>query len=229
MNTSVIIVTCAEPDALPFLLSRPSNELAGATLIATGDVVRSAVEQTGVNKARVIDGMTVIQQVRALAGDADCRVSVVVAPDPWGPYRGKGFVRARLLAPLCVSAAGRADLIELRGDGRSLRVKPGLDRRALLVCLLAFEWHNLQGYLVGTAEERRTGAAPALRRAQGQLAKAILVVPVTAVTLCRLVPFIIRTESRARRPATRLRSLWDSLLVRSTNPIVSKGSEVERP
>jgi hypothetical protein len=199
VSTCVIIVTCAEPDALPFLLSLPPGELAEATLVATGDVVRSAVEQTAVNKRRVIGGMATMEQVRALAGDADCHVSVVIARDPWGPYRGKGFVRARLLAPWCLSPTGRADLIELRGDGQSLRAKPGLDRRALLVCLLAFEQRNLRGYLVGTAEEQLTNAAPALRHAQQRLAKAVLVIPVSAVTLARVTTFFLRTEFGARR------------------------------
>ena len=93
MNASVFIVTCSEPDALPFLLSLPPETVAQATLVATGDVVRSAERQTTLANSSIINGLAAVDEVRRIINGAHGRVLVVVAPDPWGPINGKGFVR----------------------------------------------------------------------------------------------------------------------------------------
>lgn len=187
MRTDVIVVTCAEPDAVPFLRSLPREDLTRATLFATRDVVASAIRQTPVGTSHIIGGASAVGEVRSLAGDTQRHVTVVVAPDPWGPYRGRGFVRARILAPWFLSPTGRADLVELRGDGRSFKAECDLSRRALLQRMYSREAHLLRDYVGRGA--LRTGC---------RLAKAALSIPVATITLGRVTLFILRTELDAR-------------------------------
>jgi hypothetical protein len=215
MSADVIIVTCSEPDALPFLLSLPDADLKRVTLVATGDVVRSAERQTQVAATSVINGLAAVDEVRRLTGDAQCRVAVIVAPDPWGPINGKGFVRARLLAPWFIGPGARADLMELCSGGRVLRTRSGLARRALMLRLYARETLLLAEYVVQVGVGRPVGRlATQAGRPVGRLGTllslpravigAALAIPVAAVTLARLIPFILWTEARARMKERRL-------------------------
>jgi len=223
MNADVIVVTCAEPDALPFLLSLHPADLASATLVATGDVVRSAERQTPVAATSIIGGLAAVDEVRRLIGDTQRKVVVIVAPDPWGPFNGKGFVRARLLAPWFLDPGAHADLIELQKGGRVERMRGGLSRAALMRCLYGREALLLTEYVVHAGIGRPAGrivtqvGRPAghlvtqIGRPAGRvatllslpraLAGAVLALPVAAVTLGRLIPFILWTEARARMKA----------------------------
>jgi hypothetical protein len=214
MNADVIVVTCSEPDALPFLLSLPGADLERATLAATGDVVRSAERQMKVAATSVINGLAAVDEVRRLTGEAPCRVAVIVAPDPWGPFNGKGFVRARLLAPWFIGPGARADLIELRTGGRVQRTRPSLGRRELMLHLYARETLLLAEYIVqvgvgrpvgrlATQAGRPVGRLGVLLSLPRALTGAILAIPVATVTLARLIPFILWTEARARMRARR--------------------------
>jgi hypothetical protein len=198
MNADVMVVTCAEPDALPFLLSLPPADLAQATLVATGDVVRAAERQTQVATTAIIGGLGSIDEVRRLIGSRRRNVAVIVAPDPWGPLHGKGFVRARLLAPWFLSPGAGADLIELRSGGRSSRALPNLTRPALMLRLYAREARLLSEYLVRLGVGRPVGAAAPLASLPCALAGAVLALPAAAITLGRVIPFILWTEARAR-------------------------------
>ena len=201
MSADVIVVTCAEPDALPFLLSFSPADLARATLVATGDVVRSAERQTLVATTSTISGLAAVDEVRRLIGDSHRHVAVIVAPDPWGPLHGKGFVRARLLAPWFIGPGGRADLIELRSGGRSYRTLPGLGRTALMLRLYTREALLLIEYLVRKGAGRPMGRAATLVSLPRALVGAVLALPLAAVTVGRLIPFILWTEARARMKA----------------------------
>jgi hypothetical protein len=201
MSADVIVVTCAEPDALPFLLSFSPADLARATLVATGDVVRSAERQTLVATTSTISGLAAVDEVRRLIGDPHRHVAVIVAPDPWGPLHGKGFVRARLLAPCFIGPGGRADLIELRSGGRSYRTLPGLGRTALMLRLYTREALLLIEYLVRKGAGRPMGRAATLVSLPRALVGAVLALPLAAVTVGRLIPFILWTEARARMKA----------------------------
>lgn len=201
MSADVIVVTCAEPDALPFLLSFSPADLARATLVATGDVVRSAERQTLVATTSTISGLAAVDEVRRLIGDSHRNVAVIVAPDPWGPLHGKGFVRARLLAPWFIGPGGRADLIELRSGGRSYRTLPGLGRTALMLRLYTREALLLIEYLVRKGAGRPMGRAATLVSLPRALVGAVLALPLAAVTVGRLIPFILWTEARARMKA----------------------------
>lgn len=212
-HRDALIITCSKPDALPFLLSLPPGDLGQATLVATGDVVRAAERQSLVAVGCIIGGVTAVEEVRHLTGDSTCHVAVIVAPDPWGPFRGKGFVRARLLAPWFIGPGARADLIELRGDGHSYRTLPGLSRKSLMLRLYTREAWLLTEYLVGVGVGRPTGRmATLVSRAGGRplgraatlfslpraLVGALLALPVAAITMSRLLPFILWNEARAR-------------------------------
>jgi hypothetical protein len=203
MSADVFVVTCAEPDALPFLLSLPPAHLARAALVATVDVVRSAERQTPVATTSIISGLAAVDEVRRLIGDPRRHVAVIVAPDPWGPFNGKGFVRARLLAPWFIGPGARADLIELRSGGRSYRTLPGLGRTALMLRLYAREALLLTEYLVRAGVGRPMGRGATLVSLPRALLGAVLALPLAAVTLGRLIPFILWTEARARMKARR--------------------------
>jgi len=179
MSDDVMVVTCGEPDALAFLLSCPADDLGRTTLVATADVVRSASLQTAVANSYVIDGFEAIDEVRRLIGGPRRRLAIVIAPDPWGPLRGKGFVRARLFAPWFLDKGGRADLIELRSGGYLRRVLSERRRGELVLRLYTREVALLCVYLVHVV-----GVA--------------LAIPTAAITLSRLVPFVLWTEARAR-------------------------------
>jgi hypothetical protein len=207
LNADVLIVTCAEPDALPHLLSLSSDELAHATLISTGDVVRSAERQTPIASALIITGITAIKEARRLT-DAGRNVVVIVAPDPWGPINGKGFVRARLLAPWFLGPRNRADLLELDTGGRKRREARCLTRAALARRLYLREVRLLAEYLlkVGLGQpagavarqlDAEAGSRPTLAALPRVLLGAALAVPNSLATLCRILPFILRTELRA--------------------------------
>jgi hypothetical protein len=208
MNADVIIVTCAEPDALPFLLSLPPAELMRATLVGTRDVIRSAERQAPTTATSVINGLAAVDEVRRLIGSTNRNVAVVVAPDPWGPVKGKGFVRARLLAPWFLASGGRAHLVELTRGGGITCTRNDLTRAALLRRLYVREALLLLEYIVRVGVGR-----PADRLAGGPLATllnlpravigAVLAIPVATVTLARLIPFILWTEARARMKARR--------------------------
>lgn len=201
-HRDALIITCSKPDALPFMLSLPPADLAQATLVATGDVVLAAERQSLVAVSCIIGGVTAVDEVRRLIGDRRRHLAVIVAPDPWGPFHGKGFVRARLLAPWFIGPGARADLIELRNGGRSYRTLPGLGRTALALRLYTREALLLTEYLVRKGAGRPMGRAATLVSLPRALVGAGLALPLAAViTVGRLIPFILWTEARARMTA----------------------------
>lgn len=200
MDERVIVVTCSEPDALPFLRAFSASDLAHMTLVATYDVVRSAERQTPVSQAFVIGGLSTLEEARGLLARPGAHVTVVVAPDPWGPFAGKGFVRARQVLPFVLPDVG-VDVIELNHGGRSGRVRRGVGRSAFTSWIRRRELACLADFLVHfgmvTPEGYRSRPAAAAM-AFGRLA----IAPLAAlVTLARILPFIAGTEARARMKA----------------------------
>ena len=197
MSRDLLIVTCAEPDALPFLRSLPADYLAGAALVATADVVRAVEKELTVAGTIVISGFGGIEATRKAIGERPRTAVVVVARDPWGPFRGKGFVRARLLAPCFLEEGACADLVELRDRKGWLTAHKGLRRRRLTLRLYAREMLCLTQYLAGVGAD---GVDPNIVRALGRIAVAV---PLSAMTTGRVLLFVARTESLARRSRPR--------------------------
>jgi len=198
MNDPVIVVTCCEPDALPFLRGLPREHLSRATLIATADVIRSAERETPITKTALIGGRSTLEEVRGLLSADRACVTVVVAPDPWGPVRGKGFVRARQVLPFVLPAAG-FDVVELDRGGVNGRVWRGADRASFARWIrrrevVLFGGHAVHLGMVGPEGYTHTPAAAALA-----LTRVVVSPLVAAVTLARVLPFIARTEARACR------------------------------
>jgi len=198
MEQRVIVVTCSEPDALPFLRGLGERDLEEATLIATADVVRSAVRHAAVSRAIVFGGLETIDEVRPLLSGPGARLTIVVAPDPWGPFRGKGFVRARQILPFVLPDTD-VEIIELERGGRTGRARRGVRRtdfarwiRRREIVLLGE--HMVHLGMVGPEGYTHTPAAAAVA-----LARVAVSPLVAAVTLARVLPFIARTELRARK------------------------------
>jgi hypothetical protein len=190
------VVTCSEPDATPFLRALPVDVQERAVLVATGDVVRAAQQHTGIPVTFVVGGPSTAGQARRLVESA-ADVTVVVGPDPWGPVHGKGFVRARMMAPLIVPGA-TVDVVELRAGGRTGRVRRGFGSAAFSRWIRRREGVLFAAYLLrralGSREEGKGPLSDALR-----VARVVLVPPRIAVTLAVVLPYVASTEYRARR------------------------------
>jgi len=202
LGEQVIIVTCAEPDALSFLRGLREADLTQTTLVATADVIRSAERQTLVGKTVMMGGRHTFAEVRRVLSGPGARVTIVVAPDPWGPFRGKGFVRARQILSL-VLLDSDFDVIELERGGMAGRVRRGVRRAAFAHWirrreLLLLGEHVVHLGMVDPEGYMHTPAAAALA-----LVRVALSPLVAAVTLARVLPFIARTEVRARRVSRR--------------------------
>ena len=193
----IYFVTCSEPDATPFLTALPVSVQERALLVATGDVVRSAEHRTRIPRTFVIGGPSTVEETRRLLAEPGAHRTVVVGPDPWGPVHGKGFVRARLMAPLVVSS-GPVDIIELEAGGESGRIRRGLDRSTLSRWLRRRETALLVQYVLwGSAEQGGRLARPLVAALRG--ARTVLVPFRVAATLAVVVPYALKSEFRARR------------------------------
>ncbi len=204
LHRDALIITCSEPDALPFLLSLPPACLEQTALIATGDVVRSADQRTTAAATHVLGGPSTLDGARTLLDGLPGRAAVVVAPDPWGPVHGKGFVRARLLAPWVLPVDGKVDLIELKKGGLSHRTLAGLSRCALARRLYVRETLLLLQYFVDPGAAVPAGPLGIALKLPRALMGAVLALPLALVTLARVLPFILKTEARAARMGRQL-------------------------
>jgi len=171
-----LIVTCAASDAMPFLHGLPNNELEQTTLIATSHLANAIEGQRMAHDVHVTAGVSTLRAVRQIAGCSRRPIAIVIGPDPGGPLRSKGLVRARLLAPLALAGSERADLIEVDRGGAVSRIAESLTRRALLRTIYVREASQPGG--------------PQLRGA--------VAIPLTLISLARLLAFVLWTEGRAR-------------------------------
>ena len=124
--------------------------------------------------------------------------TVVVGPDPWGPVHGKGFVRARLMAPL-VLPDSPVDVIELDAGREFGPIRRGLDRMTFSRTWLRRREAALlvQYVLWGSAEQGGRLARPLVAALRG--ARTVLVPFRVAATLAVVVPYALKSEFRARR------------------------------
>jgi hypothetical protein len=194
---------------MAYLHALPSDQVRNTLLLATGPVVKAARESGVVGEAHIIAGRSSLGSARRVLSSPGLRIVVVIAPDPWGPFKGKGFVRARLLAPWALAPVAHVDLMELRSGGEVRRTSRGLARAALLRKIYLRETLLLTEYVVwaGTARpqlflESRTGRICTVLRAVAHLPRAIARASVgfcmALVTLARVIPFISLNETRAR-------------------------------
>jgi hypothetical protein len=214
VNETVLLVTCSAPDAMAYVLGLPSDEAERTVLVATGHVVRAAEERRVVAATHTIAALSSLGSVRQVLAEPSRKVAIVVGPDPWGPFKGKGFVRARLLAPWALAPKAHADLVELHGGGGVRRTSRGLGRAALLRKIYVREALLLAEYVAraGAARpavllESRAGRLRALLCALMNLPRAVVrtgvAVCMALVTLARVIPFVVGTEARARYGVTR--------------------------
>lgn len=173
MSRWTLIVTCAAPDAVPFLRGLPADDLAQANLIVTPHLADAIGEQLTAADVCITAGASTLAEVRRVAACSKQPIAIVIGPDPGDPLRCKGLVRARLLAPWALAPSDSADLIEIKSGGAVGRVSTGLTRGALFRRLYVREGLRLVGY---------AGVAT----------------PMVLITLARLLPFIVWTEARAR-------------------------------
>jgi hypothetical protein len=197
----VLIITCGEPDATAFLAGRPPEELARTLLMSTHDVIVAAERQTPIAETFLMGGPATFAEARRLLL-GDVHITVVVAPDPWGPFRGKGFVRARQVVPLILPEAPVA-VIELRRGGVLGRVRratplPELSRwiRRREAGLLAA--YVLQAGIGAPVREMERYSSPYVSTEMA-IVRLLLTVPLAFVTLARCLTYIARTETRVRR------------------------------
>lgn len=196
MTRPVLIVTCSEPDATPFLAQLPSEELSRTLLVATRNVVAAATRLTTVSATFILGGPSTFEEARRLlSGDVD--VSVVVAPDPWGPFKGKGFVRARQVLPFVLPDAP-VDVIELDRGGVTGRIRRGVSPAMLARWMLGREAVQLLRYGLQTSVDRYGGGLSPLAPAHA-FARLLIGWMVAPLTLARCLSYVARTELRARR------------------------------
>lgn len=195
---SLLLVTCSEPDAIPFLRSLSADELTETTLVATRNVLCSAKQQTALGGTSLIGGLSTLDPARRLATEPGVRITIVIGRDPLGPFNGKGFVRARLLAPWVMTHEAHADLVELRPSGRAFRTRRHVTRKRLAVILYVREAALLAKYLAqsGLGRPVQNDRVADTSRAVANMAVAPFL---AAFTLLRLIPFLLWTEVRARR------------------------------
>jgi hypothetical protein len=196
VSRRVVLITCSTPDALPFLRSLAASQ-EEATIVALASVV-AAAEREGLGAERLtMGGLSSLEGLREAAKAAE-EVTIVVAPDPWGPLNGKGFVRARLLAPWVLASDDHVDLLELLTGGRSGQLGHRLSRGWLIRRLYVHEILATALFILSVGAGRPPG--PPEPPASVLLAVArLLAAPVVVVTtIARLIPFVLWTEARAR-------------------------------
>ena len=196
VSRPVLIITCGEPDATPFLAALPEAELSRTLLISTRNVIAAALRQTAITDTYALGGPSTFDEARRLLS-GDVVITVVTAPDPWGPFKGKGYVRIRQALPFVLPDV-RVDLVDLERGGVSGRVRHGVDRRTLARWLrrreaLLVADHVIATGMGGRLPRVRLGIAvpyALLRLIAGSL--------LAAVTLARCLAYVTKTESRAR-------------------------------
>jgi hypothetical protein len=203
-----LLVTCSEPDALPFLLRLPAGELERATVIATRQLAATSEEKRLAASTHRIGGISTLSGVRRVMARPNQRTVVVICPDPWGPFRSKGLIRARLLSPWTLRRGARVDLIEIQPGGQVSRTSSGLTRGSLLRRIYVREAFLLARSIVrpatrgawvpdGTVGTLRSGLRVVVHSTR-RILRSAAVVPVMLATLARLLPFVVWTEARAR-------------------------------
>jgi D-glycero-D-manno-heptose 1,7-bisphosphate phosphatase len=200
MKPQIYYVTCSEPDATPFLAALPQEVQRRSVLVATHDVVRAAELRTAIPTTFVMGGPSTVREARALLAEPGAHLTVVVGPDPWGPINGKGFVRARQMAPL-VLPDGPVDVIELEAGGVSGRIRRGLDRAAFSRWVRGREAALSARYLLWRSVGRHGGALTAPVVVAWRVIRGLLVPLRVATTLSIVLPYVAASELRARRSA----------------------------
>jgi hypothetical protein len=200
--THVYYVTCSEPDATPFLAALPEQVQERSVLLATRNVVQAAERGTRIPETFVLGGSSTIPEARALLRRPGAALTVVVGPDPWGPIHGKGFVRARMMAPL-VLPDGPIDVVELEAGGETGRIRRGVGGLAFSRWIRRREAALLVRYAlwrsVGMHEDAMTGAAARPVVLAWRVVRRLLVPLRVAVTLTVVVPYVAASELRARQ------------------------------
>jgi hypothetical protein len=192
MRHRTLIVTCAAPDALPFLRGLPAGELEQAKLIVTPHLAEALEEQRVAGEVHIFAGVSTLDESRSVVGCARQPITIVIGPDPGNPFRCKGLIRARLLAPWALGPSSRADLVEIKIGGDVSHISAGLTRGALVRAIYIREGVRLVEYVPRTVVDR-----------PGLSLRAAIAIPMTAITLARVLPFVAWTEARARSRAPR--------------------------
>jgi hypothetical protein len=192
MMHRTLIVTCDARDAMPFLRGLPDGEREQVKLIVTPHLAEALWEQEVAGEVHITAGVSTLDRVRRVVGSSPQPVSIVIGPDPVSPLRCKGLIRARLLAPWALDRTARADLVEIASGGRVDRTSAGLTRGALLRTIYVREGLQLVGYVLRGVVDRPEA-----------LFRAGVVIPMSVITLARVLPFIAWTETRARFDAPR--------------------------
>jgi hypothetical protein len=202
VSRPILIITCGEPDATPFLAALPQAELARTLLISTRNVIAAALRQTAITEAFALGGPSTFDEARRLLS-GDAVITVVTAPDPWGPFKGKGYVRMRQALPFVLPDV-RVDLVDLERGGVSGRVRREVDRRTLARWLRRREALLIADHVIETGIGGRLNLGG--RSSHARLRVAVLyALPrlvigslLAVVTLARCLAYVVRTESRAR-------------------------------
>jgi hypothetical protein len=168
---------------------RPKPHTGLASALARGVLAREDLKQ------REGGSLSAEEARRLLSGDV--RVSVVVAPDPWGPVKGKGFVRARQVMPFVLSDAP-VDVIELDRGGVTGRVRRGVSPSMLARWMLRREAVELLHHGLRMSVDRYDGGLSPIALAHA-FARLLLGWMIAPVTLARCLSYVARTELRARR------------------------------
>jgi hypothetical protein len=200
----IYYVTCSEPDATPFLTALPDGVQKRSVLVATRNVVESAERCTSIPTTLVIGGSSTVPDARRLLAHPGAHLIVVVGPDPWGPINGKGFVRARLMAPMLLPD-GPVDVIELEAGGGAGRIRRGLGRQTFSRWVRRREVALLVQYAlwrsVGRHSDTLTGAVASPLVIAWKATRLVLVPLRVALTLLVVGPYVVASELRARRSA----------------------------
>ena len=182
----IIIITCAESDAVPFLRSLPEAGLEDVTLVTTpapGEFYRAA----GLGRSIwVMARVSSVRDIRRLAAESGAPLTILLGPDyGWPTYRRR-FVQRRLVAPWLLPRGARADLVRVVSGGTVSWCRPHCGRVELLLRLYPAQAALLLSFA-------GLGA---------------LKTPLGAVTLARLLPSVLLSEARARVGYRRWS--WDS-------------------
>ncbi len=191
MSHRTLIVTCDARDAVPFLLGLPTDEREQAKLIVTPHLAEALKERRMPSDVHVTAGVSTLEAIRHVVHDSQ-PVAIVIGPDPGNPFRCKGLVRARLLAPWALGRSARAGLIEIESGGVVSKAATALTRGALLRTIYIREGLQLAKYLRRGVIDR-----------PGAFLRVGVLVPMTLITLARLLPFVAWTEARALLRARR--------------------------